>query len=751
MKSQKMCCLIIAILFSSGTSLADSGVPYQYGEFNGVINGGKNRQEVYGDFDGDGHLEHAISDPRGNRVIIFICHSNDYWINMDRINPRVHSMFAWDWLEGTDISCYKQILRTDSRFGSGIRPAEMDMGSSLAVGDFNGDGRDDLVIGAPTTSVYGTNNAGAVYVVVGHDSFPDSSVIFDIHQGRIGPWGTVHDTAELGDRFGSSLAVGDFNCDGMDDLAIGVTNEDLGSVVDAGMIHLLYGEPAPPSPPAPPNTHGMVFSSTEHIDQNLMPGQFCQDFEYFGASLASGRFNSASSAAGSRCYSLAVGAPGEDYQHFRRTRDRAGAAYVFLAASGDILRPTRYQHINQATVGVYDTPQANEMFATDLGTMSDYIQGYDGLWIKVSTQDFSSCTRWEHRPYHRFGSGPTGIITGPDSHYCGMFSPEVVEQRGVISEVETQYGSVAFFMPRIFVDMKGVGALIHGTYGDNSTDLTWDGFCSWDTSPLRRFAANEGVFSYLADLSGVALIIPSIEHDFFGVHRECMQPPPSTQYMVANGFRGTFGGIEREGGELWGFDEWLNFMVDELTKINPIFGERMYLYGHSGGGQFVSRYLWEHAERVNTAVISSPGGVLWPDFVDVLGHGEYLRPWPNGMGVYWGEQNWPEWGPDIVWYDPRWVDRNLLGRWNDILQMVHIHVVVEEADPRKTDTLRDWVNILRLIEPTPTFCVVEGSNHGTIFDGAVPLHPGLYYGDEAALSLFGYGVDTAGLCMEVIE
>ena len=114
--------------------------------------------------------------------------------------------------------------------------------------------------------------------------------------------------------------------------------------------------------------------------------------------------------------------------------------------------------------------------------------------------------------------------------------------------------------------------------------------------------------------------------------------------------------------------------------------------------------------------------------------------------------------------------------------MVDVHVVVEElmdnpvcaddptppicgpapAEPYfivnegKINSLRRWVTELSDIFDSPTFCVVKDANHGSVFDGNVvdalgdPIM-GFYYGDEAALSLFGYGVNRSGLCLEIID
>ena len=45
--------------------------------------------------------------------------------------------------------------------------------------------------------------------------------------------------AELDDRFASALASGDFNNDGVDDLALGVRGESIGRIAGAGAVNVL--------------------------------------------------------------------------------------------------------------------------------------------------------------------------------------------------------------------------------------------------------------------------------------------------------------------------------------------------------------------------------------------------------------------------------------------------------------------------------------------------------------------------------
>lgn len=46
-------------------------------------------------------------------------------------------------------------------------------GTAIAAGDVNGDGFDDLIVGAPTATVGGEDGAGAVYLFAGGDDMPD--------------------------------------------------------------------------------------------------------------------------------------------------------------------------------------------------------------------------------------------------------------------------------------------------------------------------------------------------------------------------------------------------------------------------------------------------------------------------------------------------------------------------------------------------------------------------------------------------
>lgn len=66
---------------------------------------------------------------------------------------------------------------TDSAGGSTLTCANGGFGSSLAIGDANGDGKGDLLVGAPYTAVEGRGNAGAAYLLPGGTTLGDPVVL----------------------------------------------------------------------------------------------------------------------------------------------------------------------------------------------------------------------------------------------------------------------------------------------------------------------------------------------------------------------------------------------------------------------------------------------------------------------------------------------------------------------------------------------------------------------------------------------
>ncbi|WP_309059289.1 FG-GAP-like repeat-containing protein [Streptomyces sp.] len=107
------------------------------------------------------------------------------------------------------------------------------------IGDVNGDGYGDIVIGNQWDA--GANSAGAakggaVEIVYGTSYGPDGGAE-TISQNTAG----VPGSNETGDGFGYEVSLGDINGDGHDDLVVGSPGEDLDGVEDAGMVSVIYG------------------------------------------------------------------------------------------------------------------------------------------------------------------------------------------------------------------------------------------------------------------------------------------------------------------------------------------------------------------------------------------------------------------------------------------------------------------------------------------------------------------------------
>ncbi|MBC7249606.1 MAG: FG-GAP repeat protein, partial [Anaerolineae bacterium] len=173
------------------------------------------------DFDGDGYADLAVGVPYEN-------------VGSTTDAGSVSVIYGTsDGLSGTADEYWQQNYLD----GSNVEPYDY-FGKALAVGDFDGDGYFDLAVGVPGESVGSVAMAGAVNVIYGtSDGGLDRAGNQYWNQDEAG----MGDSAETDDHFGQALAAGDFNGDGYDDLAVGIPGEDIGSTVDAGGMMVLYG------------------------------------------------------------------------------------------------------------------------------------------------------------------------------------------------------------------------------------------------------------------------------------------------------------------------------------------------------------------------------------------------------------------------------------------------------------------------------------------------------------------------------
>ena len=106
------------------------------------------------------------------------------------------------------------------------------VGWSGADGDFDGDGQADVVIGAAYSSESGIGNAGAAYLI-------DGPVTGDLTLGT--STATRIEGAEQNEGLGAGVSAGDLNDDGYDDLILGASGKDNGASTDAGAVYILEG------------------------------------------------------------------------------------------------------------------------------------------------------------------------------------------------------------------------------------------------------------------------------------------------------------------------------------------------------------------------------------------------------------------------------------------------------------------------------------------------------------------------------
>lgn len=194
-------------------------------------------------------------------------------------------------------------------------------GAAIALGDFDANGSLDLAVGIPLKSVNcaGCEEGEVMVILRSSDGgwLPGGVTLSQDTPGAPG-------AAEQGDAFGSSLVVGDFNCDQVDDLAIGVPDETLGTMPaqpSAGAVSVFYGS-------ASSGDRFVNGSQVLHQGATGVQG-VVEAFDRFGESLASGDLDQ------DGCDELIVGVPREDYAFIMGNPevDNAGVVHVFFGSA----------------------------------------------------------------------------------------------------------------------------------------------------------------------------------------------------------------------------------------------------------------------------------------------------------------------------------------------------------------------------------------------------------------------------------
>jgi hypothetical protein len=365
-----------------------------------------------GDFDGNGYVDLAVGSGFGNVEV----------------------------LKGSSLGLVAGWL-LDEEDAGGAAEDDDSFGAKLSAGNVTGSGVTDLVVGNPTEALNsGTvslTDAGAIYIFPGTSSSTRTG--FPVYQSDVGG------TNEVGDLFGSTLAVGNLDKLGQAEIVVGAPGEaPPASATKAGSVAIIGG--------------GLTAATAKGywIDESST-GDIVGSGDRFGTAIAAGDAN------GDGFLDLLVGAPGTS----RGGLNNSGTAYLFrghapVSTSIQTLSPAG--RVTQRDL--LDEDQASDEFATSVAMGDVNKDGRADAVFGVPGERTS-------------GPGPTGgrlsgaAVWTPQLLRAG--GPYDIEPSAPITAVQTTPVAPAVAGPVQWAYTDNLGYLRHFTQTDptNAALGTW--------------------------------------------------------------------------------------------------------------------------------------------------------------------------------------------------------------------------------------------------------------------------------------
>lgn len=374
----------VTIIYGSSQGLTASKDTYIHQDSDNVYSAAEGDDQfgyslAAGDFNGDGYADLAVGSPNEN--VEAGGNDNDGMAHVFYGSSNgVQTAGSTYWHQ--NVGTVNGTAEKDDRFGW-----------SLAAGDFNNDGYDDLAIGAPKEDVNGDDNAGYVNVLYGTSNGIDDAYDQSFHQDTDG----ISSSTEADDHFGFSLATGDFNNDGYADLAIGSPKEDrtAGGNDNDGMIHILYG-----------SASKLDGNNSSHWAQDVgtVNGSAEKD-DHFGYSLAAGDFN------GDGYDDIAVGAPNEDLSEW----DTGYVNVLYGTSSG--IDDANDESFSQDSDYVANEAEKDDRFGWAVAAGDFNGDGYVDLAVGAPKEDLNRGGNNNDGQVHTFRGGSAGLQGNNDKLY----------------------------------------------------------------------------------------------------------------------------------------------------------------------------------------------------------------------------------------------------------------------------------------------------------------------------------------------